>query len=134
MEPSAAVALAITASFDGLLSMDRYHQELFHRLGMNSRATAVLAQDDVLRILESPLSDNKTAAVYGCTRQAIANIRTGKAFAYLYPHIKRRDLKHKHVPTCTNCSHWNDSTCSFDFPEANEDPTFAAECQLFNPR
>jgi hypothetical protein len=42
MEPSAAVALAITASFDGLLSMDRYHQELFHRLGINSRATVVL--------------------------------------------------------------------------------------------
>jgi hypothetical protein len=42
MELSAAVALAITASFDGLLSMDRYHQELFHRQGMNSRATAVL--------------------------------------------------------------------------------------------
>jgi hypothetical protein len=42
MEVSAAVALAMTASFDGLLLMDRYHQEPFHRLGMNSRATAVL--------------------------------------------------------------------------------------------
>jgi hypothetical protein len=31
MELSAAVALAMTASFDGLLLMDRYHQELFHR-------------------------------------------------------------------------------------------------------
>jgi hypothetical protein len=93
-----------------------------------------LTQDDVLQILESPLSDKKTAAVYDCTRQAIANIRTGKAFGYLYPHIKRRDLKQEHAPKCTNCSHWNDSTCSFGFPEADEDPAFAAECQLFNLR
>lgn len=42
MEPSAAVALAMIASFGGLLLMDRYHQELFHRQGMNSKVIAVL--------------------------------------------------------------------------------------------
>jgi hypothetical protein len=88
----------------------------------------------IREILLSPESDRAIALLYGCTRQAIWDIRTGRTFRYLHPDIPRRTPRsHTHSgPLCSACTHFSASVCSFGYPEALEEPTFASECDLYS--
>ena len=98
----------------------------FSRLG--------LTEADVVRILESPESDTALASLYGCSRQAISNIRNGDSLSAVRPDIPRRSSRPRYSatgPTCTTCGYWNGTRCFFAYPEAAEDPRFAQDCDLY---
>jgi hypothetical protein len=93
-----------------------------------------LTERDIVAILLSPEPDPTLASLYNCSRQSISNIRLGRTFPTVRPDIPRRtSVRSSHAPgpTCTTCSHWSGTSCTFGFPEAVTDPTFARDCDLF---
>ena len=93
-----------------------------------------LTEDDVITILRSSATDTALAPLYNCSRQSISHIRSGRSYAAIRPDIPRRSPRPRYSadgPTCTNCSYWNGTRCSFDYPEAAEDPRFAQDCDLY---
>lgn len=89
-----------------------------------------LTESDIVSILLSPESDHALAPLYNCSRQSICNIRLGRTFPTIRPDIPRR-TPGRSGPTCATCSHWDGTSCTFGFPEAVTDPTFAHDCDLY---
>ena len=142
--------------------------------------TVGLTEEQVVFVLTSPLPSTSIARQFGCTPQAICDIRNYKTHKRVRPDIPRtnrfstRRLKPENIayirqsdesnaslarrfnvsrrtiisakrgetykdqdaPTsaaqshCHNCKHWS-AACDLGFPEAIEDPLFAAECSLY---
>jgi hypothetical protein len=67
----------------------------------------------VQAILTSREGDGAIAEVYGCTRQAINQLRTGRTHAEVLPELPRRG-----AVLCYSCKHWSKDRCGFDLPEA----------------
>lgn len=65
------------------------------------------------------------AARYNVSRGAIADIRLGRTYRDLIYVNTDRAIQH-----CHKCQHWSER-CSLGFPEAEADPSFAAECHLY---
>lgn len=94
----------------------------------------------VAHILQSTEPNTVMAARYGVTRQAISLIRNGKNWTDVAPELPRvpirvkesvrKDYLHqsKH---CHNCFEYQQGECAFGFPEAIDEPTFAAICGLY---
>ena len=105
-----------------------------HEQGPTFRTYIGLTEDDVVAILRSSATDTALASRYNCSRQSISNIRNGHSYAAICPDIPRRSPRPRYSasgPTCTSCSYWNGARCTFDYPEATEDPRFAQECDLY---
>jgi len=93
-----------------------------------------LTERDIVSILLSTEPDRTLASLYNCSRQSIVNIRLGRTFPTIRPDIPRRISGRAYSapgPTCTTCSHWSGTCCTFGFPEAATDHTFARDCDLF---
>ena len=95
----------------------------------------------VLQILHSRESNAALAAQLGVTRQAISLIRNGKAWKDVAPEIPRVPIRIKEsvpfkyrqmVKHCSNCLEFQGGECSFGFPEAIHEPSFAAICDLYH--
>ena len=89
---------------------------------------------DIVHILLSPEPDRTLALLYNCSRQSIVNIRLGRTFPTIRPDIPRRISGRAYSapgPLCTSCMNWTGTACSFGFPEAVTEPTFARDCDLY---
>jgi len=100
-----------------------------------------LTPADVVYILQSKDNNSVLAAQFNVTRQAISLIRNGKAWTDVAPEIPRIPIrvsenvrkdylqKAKH---CTNCVEFKNDQCSYGFPEAIDEPSFAALCDFYS--
>jgi hypothetical protein len=52
-------------------------------------------QDDIFKILVSPLSNNNLASIFNCSNSLISNIRTGKIYDNYFPEILRCENKNR---------------------------------------
>lgn len=90
--------------------------------------------NEVREILASRETITALALRYGCTKQAISLIRTGKSYANLWPEIPRRSAATPGILNCLNCTHWRGGAkpCAEGVPDANErDPGFASYCEFY---
>lgn len=105
-----------------------------------SRASANNARykirpSDVIYILQSPDTDAAVAQRLGVSRQAVNNVRLGRAYRRVAPQLPRRTStaqppRMADVDTCVQCNHWHGYGCAFGFPEALKDLAFAQECSM----
>lgn len=99
-----------------------------------------LTPADVVYILQSTENNSTLAVQFNVTRQAISLIRNGKAWTEVAPEIPRIPIrvsdtvrkdylaKAKH---CSRCAEFQHGECSYGFPEAIDEPSFAAICDLY---
>lgn len=95
---------------------------------------------DVIEILQSTEDNSTLARKYNVTRQAISLIRNGKSWTDIAPEIPRIPVRItnsvrkdyvKNSPHCHNCFEYKQGQCSYGFPEAIDEPEFAAGCSLY---
>lgn len=87
-----------------------------------------LPPEQVRLILLSSDSDSSLARRFKRSRPAIANLRTGRSYADLWPEIPRRSPPR----SCHDCQQWLHGRCSLGFPDPElEGPGFAADCESF---
>lgn len=102
-------------------------------MGPNNRPK--LKPADIELILQSKEPNQVLAAKFGVTRQAISLVRNGKSYTYIVPDLPRIPVRMKNsvrnVITCQDCTEWNGQECFFGFPEAIDEPNYAADCSLF---
>lgn len=106
-----------------------------------ARSTATkLTPADVVYILQSSEDNATLGARFNVTRQAISLIRNGKSWTDIAPEIPRIPVRIKNsVPKarlaaaqhCHNCVEYQHGKCSYGFPEAIDEPEFAAGCTLY---
>ena len=90
----------------------------------NRYSTRRLKPENVTYIRDSVESNHTLAKRFGVSRRTIISARRGETY------------KDRGTPSstdqlhCCNCKHWGNG-CGLGFPEAEEDPVFAAECTLF---
>jgi hypothetical protein len=92
----------------------------------NKYTTRRLRPDQVAYIRNSGESLNKLSQRFNVSQRTILAAKRGET----YRDIANAAPRSKTDTHCANCAQW-DSGCSLGFPEALEDPTFAAECSLF---
>lgn len=94
----------------------------------------------VIYILQSTQSNQELAEQLDVTRQAISLIRNGRSWTDIAPEIPRIPVRIKEsvrrdyiasAKLCTNCAEFQHGECSFGFPEAIDEPFFAAACHLY---
>jgi len=99
-----------------------------------------LTPADVVYILQSTDNNSTLAAQFNVTRQAISLIRNGKAWTEVAPEIPRVPIRVKEsvrpeyikkIKHCSNCLEFKHGECSYGFPEAIDEPSFAAICDLY---
>jgi hypothetical protein len=99
-----------------------------------------LSPADVIYILESTESNITLAAQFNVTRQAISLIRNGRSWTDIAPEIPRVPIREKQsishdylekAKHCHNCIEYQHGECSYGFPEAIDEPEFAAACSLY---
>lgn len=83
-----------------------------------------LSPAQVKEIYESDESLGTLARRYSVSRRTIFDIRKNRTY--------REVIVAPVANTCPACKHWCDR-CGFGFPEALEDPKFAADCHLYQP-
>lgn len=88
--------------------------------------------DETIRdILLSDESNVRAGVRYGCTRELIRQIRTGRLYGDVLPDIPRRRSQSRTM-VCTKCKHWEIDLCGFGFPDPLEEgPGFAADCSMY---
>ena len=100
-----------------------------------SRGHRKLTDQQIVEILLTTTSDSLASRLYGVSRQAINNIRTGKSFSEIRPDIPRRKIQVKVKlleVSCLKCAHWDQDKCSFGFPDpASEGVQAAEDCAMF---
>jgi hypothetical protein len=100
-----------------------------------SRGHRKLTDEQIIEILLTTTSDSLASRLYGVSRQAVNNIRTGKSFREIRPDIPRRKLQVKTKDlniSCLKCSHWDQERCSFGFPDPVSEGVQAAEdCAMY---
>ena len=100
-----------------------------------------LTPADVVYIIQSTENNSTLAAQFNVTRQAISLIRNGKSWTDIAPEIPRIPIriadtvrkdylaKAKH---CSKCVEFKRGECSYGFPEAIDEPSFAAICDFYS--
>jgi len=100
-----------------------------------SRGHRKLTDEQIIEILLTTTSDTLTSKLYGVSRQAVNNIRTGKSFSEIRPDIPRRQIQVKVKQleaSCLKCVHWDQDRCSFGFPDpASEGVQAAEDCVMY---
>jgi hypothetical protein len=96
--------------------------------GRSAKPWRQLSPEQVRHILESPLSDRQLALEVGRSRWAIAQLRSGRTYANLWPELPRRQAG----LTCLQCSHWRNGRCGMGFPDPVEEGLgFANDCSMY---
>jgi hypothetical protein len=90
----------------------------------NRYSTRRLKPENVAYIRDSVESNHTLAKRFGVSRRTIISARRGETYK------NRGTPSSTDQPHCCNCKHWGNG-CGLGFPEAEEDPAFAAECSLF---
>lgn len=100
-----------------------------------SRGHRKLTDQQIVEILLTTTSDSLASRLYGVSRQAVNNIRTGKSFSEIRPDIPRRKIQVKVKQlevSCLKCAHWDQDKCSFGFPDpASEGVQAAEDCAMY---
>lgn len=106
-----------------------------------ARVTATkLTPADIVYILQSSEDNATLGARFNVTRQAISLIRNGKSWTDIAPEIPRIPVRIRNcIPKsrlaatkhCHNCIEYQHGECSYGFPEAIDEPEFAAGCTLY---
>lgn len=100
-----------------------------------------LTPADIIYILQSDKDNHTLGQEFGVTRQAISLVRNGKLWMDIAPEIPRIPVRLRNtVPKarlvaskhCHNCVEYRRGECSYGFPEAIDEPEFAAACSLYN--
>lgn len=87
-----------------------------------------LPPEQVRQILLSTASDSALARRFKRSHTSIANLRTGRTYADLWPEIPRRPPSR----SCRDCQHWRGNRCGLGFPDPIEEGLrFAADCESF---
>lgn len=102
---------------------------------MAAQMSRKLSPEDVIYILQCSETDRVTAQRLGVSRQAVSNVRSGKAYARIAPQLPRRNAPEipvyvKDGETCNDCNYWSGRGCAFGFPEPLKDLRFAQECSM----
>lgn len=92
---------------------------------VNLYSTRRLNPEHIAYIRDSVESNYALAKRFGVSHRTIISARRGETYKDLGMPSSSNQLH------CRNCRHWS-SGCSLGFPEAIEDPAFAAECTLFS--
>ena len=92
-----------------------------------------LTEADVRWILTSDESLNALARRFGKSKQAMSAIRLGRTYRHLATDLPRR------LParSCYSCHSWRGTIdlCSQGVPDvASEGPSFARDCELYQPQ
>jgi hypothetical protein len=99
-----------------------------------------LTPTEIIYILQSTQTNQELADQLNVTRQAISLIRNGKSWTDIAPEIPRIPVRVKEsvrrdyvarVKLCTNCAEFRRGECSYGFPEAIDEPSFATACHLY---
>lgn len=99
-----------------------------------------LTPANVVYILQSSEDNATLGQRFNVTRQAISLIRNGKSWSDIAPEIPRIPIRIKNsIPKarlaatqhCHNCIEYQHGECSYGFPEAIDEPEFAAGCTLY---
>jgi len=99
-----------------------------------------LTPADVVYILQSSEDNATLGQRFNVTRQAISLIRNGKNWTDISPELPRVPIRVKEsirkdyikqTQHCFNCFEYQQGECAFGFPEAIDEPTFAAICDLY---
>lgn len=126
-EPTSTVAKSYGVSFETIRSL---------RVGISYKhlcpeiprwsfsGNRKLAPAQVKEIHESDESLGILARRFNVSRRTILDIKKSRTYREVTVKPKSN--------TCLACKHWSDQ-CSFGFPEALEDPKFAADCHLYQP-
>jgi hypothetical protein len=100
-----------------------------------SRGHRKLTDEQIVEILLTTTSDSLASRLYGVSRQAVNNIRTGKSFSEIRPDIPRRKIQVKVKQlevSCLKCAYWDQDRCSFGFPDpASEGVQAAEDCAMY---
>lgn len=106
-----------------------------------SIASTTLTPADVIYVLQSSEDNSTLAERFNVTRQAISSIRNNRTWKDIAPEIPRIPVRLKNtVPKarlvaakhCHNCIEYQRGECSYGFPEAIDEPEFAAACSLYS--
>ena len=92
-----------------------------------------------LALTKTWLNNRQIAAIIDCSAEAVRQIRCGMIHGAILPDLIRPKAERQQPatdgPNCLNCQEWRDGRCSFSFPDPLlEGLTFAAECNLYEPR
>lgn len=91
-----------------------------------------LTEAEVLRVLTEELGDREMAEAVGVSRQMVAQIRTGAAWATFRPELPRRETRPR-GRSCERCRHWIGTVCDFGFPDPIEEgPEAANDCSMYD--
>jgi hypothetical protein len=93
----------------------------------NRYTTRRLKPHHVAYIRDSDESSNSLARRFNVSQRTIISVRRGETYRDLLDAVVDADKPH-----CCTCQHWCRG-CGLGFPEAIEDPFFAADCSLFTP-
>jgi hypothetical protein len=108
---------------------------------MKRSSTRRLGLSEVVYILQSTSTNQQLAEELNVTRQSISLVRNGKSWRNIAPEIPRipvraaQTVRHdylKNAKLCTNCVEYTNKGCSYGFPEAVNEPYFAAACHLYS--
>lgn len=100
-----------------------------------------LTPADVIYILQSTESNQSLAKQFNVTRQAVSLIRNGKLWTNVAPEIPRIPVRVadtvrkdylQNAKHCSTCTEFINGKCSYGFPEAIDEPTFAAICDFYS--
>ena len=89
-----------------------------------------LTEADVRWILTSGETLDALARRFGKTKQAMSKIRLGRTYRHLAPDLPR-------ARSCHYCDSWRGiiDLCSQGVPDvASEGPSFARDCELYQPQ
>ena len=99
-----------------------------------------LTSADVIYVLQSSEDNSTLAERFNVTRQAISSIRNNRTWKDIAPEIPRIPVRLKNTVSkaslaaakhCHNCIEYQGGECSYGFPEAIDEPEFAAACSLY---
>lgn len=92
----------------------------------NKYSTRRLQPGQVAYVRASVESNGELAKRFGVSKRTIISARRGETYRNVgiaRPTSAQQDH-------CLNCQHWT-SGCDLGFPEAQDDPLFAADCSLY---
>lgn len=126
-EPTSAVAKTYGVSFETIRSIRvgiSYKQVCPEIPRWSFSGNRKLTPAQVKDIHESDESLATLARRFNVSRRTIFDIKKSRTY--------REVTASAQAGTCLACMHWCDQ-CSFGFPEALENPKFAADCHLYQP-
>jgi len=93
----------------------------------------VLSDEQVKEALTSDVPHASLARKFGCSPQAVRDVRYGRSYVGVFPDLPRRNRFTGPRRFCRDCIHRINDKCSMGFPEAKLN-TYAQVCPVYEDR